>query len=52
LNDFARAVRSCANCGAAAHCRSWLDSGAHTGYDEFCPNAGYVARMAALTGRP
>ena len=49
--DFASAVRRCANCAAAQHCRSWLDSGAREGYEDFCPNAGYVGRIAALTAK-
>jgi hypothetical protein len=50
--DFARAVRSCATCHATAQCRAWLDSGAREGYEAFCPNAGYVGRIAALTAKP
>ena len=46
--DFARAIRNCLNCGAVSHCRTWLDSGAHDGYQEFCPNAGYVERVKRL----
>jgi hypothetical protein len=48
--DFARAVRRCVGCAEAARCRSWLDAGRREGYDAFCPNAGYVERIAALAG--
>ena len=47
--DFACAIGRCTSCGATAQCRAWLDSGAREGFDEFCPNAGYVERIRALT---
>ena len=47
--DFAVAVRQCVGCSARAQCRAWLDSGSRDGFDEFCANAGYVARMRALS---
>jgi hypothetical protein len=43
-------VRRCVGCAEAARCRSWLDAGRREGYDAFCPNAGYVERIAALAG--
>jgi hypothetical protein len=48
-HDFARAVRQCGSCGEMAQCRSWLESGRREGYEAFCPNAGYVERVAGLT---
>ena len=48
--EFALAVRRCANCAVHTHCRSWLDSDAVEGYEAFCPNSGYVARLKLLTG--
>ena len=48
--EFALAVRRCVNCAAQARCRSWLESGAAEGYEAFCPNTGYVARLKLLTG--
>ena len=46
--DFALAVRQCVTCSARTQCRAWLDSGRSDGFDEFCANAGYVARMRSL----
>jgi len=43
--DFAVAVGRCLTCKATARCRAWLDSGRQEGFETFCPNAGYVARM-------
>ncbi len=48
--EFALAVRQCARCDARERCRSWLDSGSAAGYEAFCPNSGYVARLKLLTG--
>ena len=43
--DFAVAVQRCLVCSEAAQCRAWLSSGAHDGFQSFCPNAAYIARM-------
>ena len=43
--DFAVAVQHCLACNEAAQCRAWLSSGAHYGYQHFCPNAGFIERM-------
>ena len=32
-------LRVCALCPDQARCQEWLDSGATTGFEEFCPNA-------------
>jgi len=47
--NFADAIRQCTRCTQAAQCRAWLYSGAHDGYQSFCPNAGFVHRMKVLT---
>lgn len=46
--DFAIAVNQCVRCNAAARCRAWLDSGKREGFEAFCANAGYVARLRAM----
>jgi len=43
--DFALAVQRCLACTQAAECRAWLGSGARQGYESFCPNTGYIARL-------
>ena len=45
---FGTAVKRCANCTAQTRCRDWLTSGAHEGYEAFCPNSGFVARVKWL----
>jgi Family of unknown function (DUF6455) len=42
---LAVAVQRCLACNQAAQCRAWLASGAHDGYQRFCPNAGYIEQM-------
>ena len=49
-HGFALAVRRCLDCEAKVQCRAWLDSGKREGYEAFCPNAGFVARMKSLAG--
>src|SRR4051812_7437620 len=46
--DFALAVEQCLRCPASVRCRDWLDSGKLRGYEAFCGNAGYVARIRSL----
>lgn len=43
--DYAVAVRRCLNCGVSASCAKWLEQGKREGYEEFCPNAGYIERL-------
>lgn len=42
---FAQAVRRCASCGATKACRAFLESGRREGYEEFCANAAFIARL-------
>ncbi len=42
--EVALAARRCAGCGARGACRSWLDSGARSGIEEFCPNYAFIER--------
>ena len=46
--QFATAVQACVNCPSQGYCRTWLDSGGREGYDAFCPNHGFVARLKAF----
>ena len=48
--EFAIAARACVSCSRLAHCRTWLDSGGREGYDAFCPNHGFIARLRVLAG--
>jgi hypothetical protein len=43
------ALHQCRTCGAHAQCEAWLRTGAQDGFGSFCPNAGYVRSMKALT---
>ena len=43
--QFAIAARTCLQCTARARCEAWLASARREGYEAFCPNAGYIARM-------
>lgn len=42
--EMAQAARRCAGCGARGACRNWLDSGARSGSEEFCPNYAFIER--------
>ena len=42
--ELAQAARRCAGCAAGTTCRTWLDSGARSGFDEFCPNYAFIER--------
>jgi ribosomal protein S12 methylthiotransferase accessory factor YcaO len=44
-HDFVVAVQRCLACTEAAQCRAWLSSGARDGYQQFCPNTGFIERM-------
>lgn len=46
--DFRIAVAECLECAAKPACAAWLESGRCDGYEKFCGNAEYVARMRAL----
>ena len=48
--DFAVAVKQCLACPATARCSAWLDTGKQQGFEAFCSNAGYVARLRGLIG--
>jgi hypothetical protein len=41
-HDYSVAVRRCLNCAVSASCGKWLEEGRKEGYEEFCPNAGYI----------
>ena len=43
--QFALAARKCMDCGARGRCEAWLARRYAGGYEGFCPNAGYVARL-------
>jgi hypothetical protein len=43
----ALATRRCVFCSSKAQCDAWLASGRQEGFEEFCPNAWYIARRAA-----
>jgi len=47
--EFAVAVKQCLACPATVRCRAWLDSGKRQGFEAFCANAGYAARLTRLT---
>ena len=40
--DYSRAVHRCLNCSVSTSCGKWLEEGKKAGYEEFCPNAGYI----------
>jgi hypothetical protein len=40
------AVRRCMMCSQKAECDQWLPSGAKLGMEAFCPNAGFIGRIA------
>ena len=40
------AVRRCMMCAQKAECDQWLPSGAKLGMEAFCPNAGFIGRIA------
>jgi hypothetical protein len=43
----ALAARRCVFCNTKAECDAWLASGRSEGFEDFCPNAGYIARHGA-----
>lgn len=43
--QFAIAARACMQCTSRARCQEWLSVRRSNGYEAFCPNAGYVARL-------
>jgi hypothetical protein len=43
--QFAVAARRCMDCGARGRCEAWVAGRSGAGYERFCPNAGYVARL-------
>jgi hypothetical protein len=43
--QFALAARRCMHCTARERCEDWLAARSGDGYQAFCPNAGYIARM-------
>ena len=42
--ELSSAVQRCANCAVQGACRAWLDAGRRDGFEEFCPNAGFIRR--------
>ncbi len=47
-HQFRMAMRQCASCPVLARCESWLESGATEGYEDFCPNAGFLSHLKSL----
>ena len=43
--QFALAARKCMDCAERGRCQGWLSGPRSEGYQAFCPNAGYIARM-------
>lgn len=43
--QFALAARKCMDCAARERCETWLSGQRSGGYQAFCPNAGYIARI-------
>lgn len=43
--QFALAARKCMQCSAREQCEGWLAGRSADGYESFCPNAGYIARL-------
>jgi hypothetical protein len=44
----ALAARRCVLCAEKKHCDRWLASGAHAGYERFCPNSAFVQDLTAV----
>lgn len=44
-HQFALAARKCLQCAERARCESWLARKLPGGYESFCPNAAYIARL-------
>ena len=40
------ATRRCVACANKTECDAWLSSGAHGSIEKFCPNAGFIERVA------
>lgn len=49
--EAAAAGRRCALCASKQACRAWLASCQRNGHARFCPNAGFLERVAS-EGRP
>lgn len=45
----AELLRICALCPSQGRCRQWLNSGATTGFEAFCPNAAVLGTASAAT---
>jgi hypothetical protein len=43
--QFALAARRCMRCAARERCEEWLSQGRRSGYQAFCPNTAYIARL-------
>jgi hypothetical protein len=50
-HQFALAARKCMQCGARGQCEAWLAGRSADGYESFCPNAAYIARLKAAQHR-
>lgn len=46
LWEVSQAVRICPRCPHGSQCQAWLDAGYQDGFDEFCPNADKIRRIA------
>lgn len=44
--EAARATRRCVACADKGRCDAWLASHRREGFDAFCPNAAFIARVA------
>jgi len=47
LGRAAAAVRRCVVCRDRETCLAWLEADGKTGYEGFCPNADFIARLKA-----
>jgi hypothetical protein len=47
LKQAAAAARRCVVCRDRETCLAWLERDGTTGYEQFCPNADFIARLRA-----
>jgi hypothetical protein len=45
IEQTGAAVRRCVMCRDREECLAWLDRGGRAGYERFCPNADFIARL-------
>ena len=51
LWEISQATRICARCPSVVRCQAWLDASHRRGFEEFCPNAALVRRIALAQTR-